>query len=153
MCVLVAAVCRDAVLLSAARGKLWGDKPSALGPLKVCATDSRQAARQASAAAQLRHTMQHTRSWTQPAAVPCSNFLRCTVLQDWAVPQVWFLHFYVLGCGWNALVLLAHSLSLGSAAWPPSKVSSSTNSPWLRLNAAVLNKLDCPPAARAGCVA
>lgn len=64
---------KDAVVLSAARGKLWGDKPSALGPLK-----------------------------------------------DWAVPQAWFVHFYVLGCGWNGLVLLANSLSLGGAASPSS---------------------------------
>jgi hypothetical protein len=30
-------MCRDAVVLSAARGKLWHDKPTALGPLKVTA--------------------------------------------------------------------------------------------------------------------
>lgn len=29
---------RDAVVLSASRGKLWQDKPRALGPLRVCST-------------------------------------------------------------------------------------------------------------------
>lgn len=61
---------KDAVVLSASRGKLWHDKPSALG-----------------------------------------------VLKDWSVPQAWFLHFYVLGSCCNAAVLIAYTLSVGSAAW------------------------------------
>lgn len=32
-------------------------------------------------------------------------------LQDWAVPQAWFLHFYVVGSCCNAAVLLAYCLS------------------------------------------
>lgn len=55
---------KDAVHLSSCRGKLWHDKPAALGPLK-----------------------------------------------DWAVPQAWFLHFYVVGSCCNAVVLLAYCLS------------------------------------------
>ncbi|WIA17188.1 hypothetical protein OEZ85_014071 [Tetradesmus obliquus] len=55
---------KDAVYLSSCRGKLWHDKPAALGPLR-----------------------------------------------DWAVPQAWFLHFYVVGSCCNAAVLLAYCLS------------------------------------------
>ena len=51
---------KDAVALSAARGKLWQTKPDALGPLR-----------------------------------------------DWAVPQRWFLHFYVVGAACNAAALAA----------------------------------------------
>lgn len=44
-------------------------------------------------------------------------------MQDWSVPQAWFLHFYLLGCCCNAAVLLAYCLTLGSTALTPTTVS------------------------------
>jgi hypothetical protein len=43
----------------------------------------------------------------------------CDRLQDWAVPQAWFLHFYVLGSCCNAVVLLLYCLSS-----PPSSTAT-----------------------------
>ena len=44
------------------------------------------------------------------------------VMQDWKVPQAWFLHFYVLGCCCNAVVTLGYCLTLGSTALTPAEV-------------------------------
>eukprot|EP00882_Tetradesmus_deserticola_P033971 GHRQ01038853.1.p1 GENE.GHRQ01038853.1~~GHRQ01038853.1.p1 ORF type:complete len:148 (+),score=36.24 GHRQ01038853.1:289-732(+) len=70
---------KDAVFLASCRGKLWHDKPAALGPLR-----------------------------------------------DWAVPQAWFLHFYIVGSCCNAVVLLMYCLS-------SSPGSTSTHMPLLAL--------------------
>lgn len=70
---------KDAVRLSAARGKLWDSKPAALGPLR-----------------------------------------------DWAVPQRWFLHFYLVGIAATAATLGAFGSALGHAAAHDSSSSGSS---------------------------
>lgn len=47
-------------------------------------------------------------------------------LQDWSVPQAWFLHFYLLGCCCNAAVLLSYVITVDAAAWTPKMVGACT---------------------------
>jgi 3-oxo-5-alpha-steroid 4-dehydrogenase 3 len=81
---------KDAVRLSAARGKLWDSKPAALGPLR-----------------------------------------------DWAVPQRWFLHFYLVGIAATAATLGAFGCALGRAAAHDSSSSGSGGSAMIDAEAAL----------------
>jgi hypothetical protein len=153
------------VYLSSCRGKLWHDKPAALGPLRVrqtlagcctCCCTMRTVLCQNAAlvystyvctvlcyccqlistgVTQYRRTVarqalqlqdQITLCALQPvSAAPAMSYhciLLCSVfdrLQDWAVPQAWFLHFYALGSCCNAVVLLLYCLSS-----PPSSTAT-----------------------------
>jgi hypothetical protein len=90
---------RDAVKLSACRGKLWSTKPAALGPLRVGKKRAAAAAADGGRRACVRQDVSADQS------KPLSPEI--TLTQDWSVPQSWFLHFYLTGAAANAAVLWA----------------------------------------------
>jgi hypothetical protein len=110
---------RDAVTLSACRGKLWQTKPSALGPLKVggrrstrrvhCRSSALQTGRRGagSTTADQAARAAGARPLTTRPAVTAVATAPSRPAQDLSVPQSWFLHFYLVGAVCNAAALLA----------------------------------------------
>ena len=92
---------RDAVRLSAARGKTWHTRPKALGFLRVryyC----------------LEFDLEHLRLVLPEPGQQVTSPTSKARVQDWSVPQEWFWHFYFVGTLVTAATAVVQLLQLAA---------------------------------------